>query len=294
MRWLGIGDAGRVVLAVFHAARCDKPISVVRAARRWTVRMKHGWLTDCVTIRSSALIVMLMFGVTQLSSIALTQPFEPISELKTWYTDRNPIDVEIIASTGQGNEARRVEPERILRLRLERAYVDSISRIERPSFSSVSLSFDMPTNLPSVLFTAPPEQVELRGDPIRQLPRAEFASRTSVILLQSSNSSDVLPRVSSELNRCKGGKRQDDLFLYDKEQNHSCLARSLAFGTKYVARLSDDISLLIRCSDALIGCETYFPFEGFLPSVSFHESHLAHWKEIIGKATEFLQSKKYR
>jgi hypothetical protein len=256
--------------------------------------MKHGWLTDCVTIRSSKLIVMLMFGVTQFSSIALTQPFEPISALKTWYTDRNPIDVEIVASTGQGKEARRVEPERILRLRLERAYVDTIFRIERASFSSVLLSFDMPTNLPSALFTALPEQVELRGDPIRRLSSGESASRTLVILLESSNSSDVLPRISSELNRCRGGKRQDDLFLYDMERDHSCLAHSLAFGTKYVAQFSEEVSLLIRCSDALIGCEAYFPFEGFLPKLSFHKDHLTHWKQIIEKATEFLHSKQYR
>lgn len=256
--------------------------------------MKYGRLIDFVMTRLSVLIIMSTLGVTQLSPIARTQPFEPVSQLTTWYTDRNPIDVEIIASTGQGKEARRVEPERILRLRLERAYVSTMFRIGRPSFSSVSLSFDMPTGLPSALFTAPPEQVQLRGDPIHQLPRVEFASRTLIILLESNNSSDVVPRVSSELNRCRGGKRQDDLFLYDKEQDHSCLARSLAFGTKYIAQVSEDVSLLIRCSDSLIGCETYFPFEGFLPSVSFHESHLAHWREIIGKATEFLQSKQYR
>jgi hypothetical protein len=253
------------------------------------------WLgVDFVTTRLSALIFITTLGVTQLPSTARTEPFEPVSKLTTWYTDRNPIDVEIIASAGQGSEAHRVEPERILRLRLERAFVDTIFRIERPSFSSVSLSFDMPTGLPSALFTAPPEQVELRGDPIRQLPRAEFASRTLIILLESNISSDVLPRVSSELNRCKGGRRQDDLFLYDKDRDRSCVARSLGFGTKYVAHLSEDSSLLIQCSDSLIGCKTYFPFDGFLRSVSFHESHLPQWREIIGKAIEFLKSKQYR
>jgi hypothetical protein len=269
----------------------DKPVSAVRAA---TIRVKHGWRTYCVMMRSWTLIVISTFGVTQLSSIARAQPFEPISQLKTWYTDRNPVDVEIFATTGEGSEARRLEPARSLRLRLERAYVDTISRIEQPSFSSVSLSFDLPTGLPSALFTAPPEQVELRGDPIRQLLNDEFASRALIILIESNISSDVLPRVSSELNRCKGSKRQDDLFLYDKDRDRSCLARSLGFGTKYVAQLSEDTSLLIQCSDSLIGCKTHFPFDGFLLSVSFHESHLAHWREIVGRATEFLQSKQYR
>jgi hypothetical protein len=60
-------------------------------------------------------------GFMQMSFTASAQPFQPISQLTTWYTDRNPIDVEIIASAGQGNEARRIEPERILRL-LQDAY----------------------------------------------------------------------------------------------------------------------------------------------------------------------------
>lgn len=244
--------------------------------------------------RRLLVLVMVVTGFTQMSFSASAQPFDPVSKLTTWYTDRNPVDVEIIASTGQGSEARRVEPERILRLRLERAYIDTVFRAERPAFSSVSLSFDMPTGLPSTLFKVPPEQVELRGDPIHLLSIDEWASRTLVILLESNSSSDVLPRVSSELNRCKGGKRQDDLFLYDKDRDRSCIARSLGFGTKYVAQLSEELSLPIQCSDALVGCKMYFPFQGFLPSVSFHESHLSHWKEMIKKATEFFQSKQYR
>ncbi len=60
-------------------------------------------------------------GMTQLSSLALSQPFQPITKLTTWYTDRTPIDLEIVASMGQGNEAHLLQPERKLRFRLERA-----------------------------------------------------------------------------------------------------------------------------------------------------------------------------
>jgi hypothetical protein len=243
----------------------------------------------------TALIAMTAaLGSVQTPSVARSRSFQPVSKLTTWYTNRAPIDIEIAASAGQGDEAHWIEPERTLRFRLERAYVESLSRTERPAYNSILLTFDLQTGLPSALFKVPPEQVEVRNDPIRQLSNDEWGHRTLILLLQSNFSSDVVPRVSSELNRCKGVKLQSDLFLYDKDRDHSCLTRSLGFGKKYVAQLSEETSLLINCSDSLVGCKMYFPFEGFLPSVSFHESHLIHWKEIMEKATGFLRSRQYR
>jgi hypothetical protein len=238
------------------------------------------------------LVAAAFVGVLDLSSAVLAQAFQPVDKLTTWYTDRNPIDIEIVATTGQGAEARPLLPERVLRFRLERAYVGTVFR--RSNFSSVSLSFDLPTGLPSSLFMAPPEQVELRGNNIIHLSRPEAGRRMLNIRLESNHSNDILKRISSELNVCKGDKRQDDLFLYDKDRDKSCFGRSIGPATKYVGQLSEDISLLIECSDALIGCRVSFPFEGFLPSASFHKSHLAHWKEVVEQATVFLQSKKYR
>lgn len=233
-----------------------------------------------------------LVGVLNLNSAALAQAFQPIDKLTTWYTDRNPIDIEIVATTGQGPEARPLVPERILRFRLERAYVDNLFRTS--NFSSVSMSFDLPTGLPSSLFVASPEQVELRGNNITHLSRPEAGRRMINIRLEGNHSSDILKRISKELDVCRGDRRQDDLFLFNKDREKSCFGRSLGPAVKYVGQFSEDISLLIECSDALTGCNVSFPFEGFLPSVSFHENHLPHWKEVIEQATAFLQSKEYR
>jgi len=80
---------------------------------RWNSwRFAHQLLDRLRRMRSSALILALAMGMTQLSSLALSQQFEPITKLTTWYTDRTPIDVEIVASKGQGNEAHLLQPER--------------------------------------------------------------------------------------------------------------------------------------------------------------------------------------
>jgi hypothetical protein len=239
-------------------------------------------------------LAFLTFGIFQMVPAAVAQPFQPVNQLTSWYTDRSPIDVEIVGTKGVGPEARLVSPPRVLQVRLERAYVQLLIRRDQPPSSHASFSFDLPTGLPSALFRAPPEQVEARGDPIRQLTEAERTPRTVNVSLAGSDLPDNLDLASSELRGCKGKKVQDDLFLFDKDQGPSCFRWSLAFGNKYIAQYSDNVQLLVLCSRAPLGCQMFFPFEGFLASISFNESHLAAWRAITEKVTDFLQSKKYR
>jgi hypothetical protein len=241
-------------------------------------------------VRTTVITICALAGASWPSRFGSTQPFDPVSKLTTWYTDRNPIDIEIVATVGAGEEARPADPPRVLRLRLERAYVHTVFR--RPNSSSVAISFDLPTGLPSALFRAPTEQVEMRGDPIRQLPHQEMITRTINLLVQSNASSDLVKRMSIELGKCRGAQIQNDLFAYDKDRDRTCLTRSLGFRTKYIGRISEDDWLFIQCTNAPIGCTASFPFEGVLPSVSFSESHLSHWKWIIEQAADFLRSKK--
>jgi hypothetical protein len=226
--------------------------------------------------------------------VAVAQQFRPSSHLSTWYTDRSPIDVEIVGTKGVGSEAHPVSPPRVLQLRLERAYVQLLIRRDQPPSSHASISFDLQTGLPSALFQAPPEQIEKRGDPIRQLTEAEWAPRAVNISLAGGDLSDSLDVASSELGSCKGKKLQDDLFLFDNDQAPSCLRWSLGFGKKYIVQYSDKVLLLVQCSRALLGCKMFVPFEGFLPSISFNESHLTTWREVTEKVSAFLQSKQYR
>src|SRR5947207_15172393 len=50
----------------------------------------------------------------------------PARKLMGSNTDRDLIDVEVVATSGAGPDARFIEPRRALRLRLERAYVGSV------------------------------------------------------------------------------------------------------------------------------------------------------------------------
>jgi hypothetical protein len=239
------------------------------------------------------LLVSICLAALVVPFVSSAQQFEPSSNLSSWYTDRKPIDIEIVGTEGVGSEAHLVSPPRVLRLRLERAYLINLFRTNQPPSSVALIGFDLPTGLPSALFQASPEQVEARGDPIHQLTAADWASRTVSISLTSSNLTSGFDLASSELKNCKGRRLQDDLFLLEKGQGSSCLKWSLGKGTKYVAQYSDKVLLLLRCSRASLGCETYVPFDGFLPSISFNESHLTRWREVTEKVTAFLQSKQH-
>jgi hypothetical protein len=283
-------DTRDLRLNLFHPADAHAGFGELRA-----LFMKLRRFVDLVTTRSSALIIVSALGVTPLSLMARAQPFEPISELATWYTDRHPIDVEIFATTGEGTEARRLDPERKLLFRFERANVGHVVRIQRPPYSSVMMSVDMPTGLPSQLLIAPPEQVEARGEEIPRMDHAASVKRTLNIVLGGKQVVEVLMRVSSNISRCRGESEGDDLFVYEGSKEESCKALSLGGGKKYIARLSDEVSLFVNCSSPQpIGCAMSFPFEGFAPSVSFNESHLRSWRSMLDAAISFLHSKQYR
>jgi hypothetical protein len=143
------------------------------------------------------------------------------------------------------------------------------------------LSFDIPTSLPSQLLTAPPEQVASRGGEVPQLDHAASVQRSLNIRLEGNEQVEALMRGSAALNRCRGASQGNDLFLFEKTQDESCTIWSFGARTRYIARWSDDVSLLISCSaSSNINCEIPFPFDGFAPSVSFHLSHLADWRDM--------------
>jgi hypothetical protein len=64
--------------------------------------------TTVVTIFAVAAV-----GSSWPSRSVSAQSFNPVSKLTSWYTDRNPIDVEITATVGVGDEARPVDPQRV-------------------------------------------------------------------------------------------------------------------------------------------------------------------------------------
>src|SRR5205085_6769836 len=96
-------------------------ISKVIARQTSGCRLRHGsarlgrWVLLALASVAISLIASEMFA-------ADGTPFTPARKLTSWYTDRNPIDIEVVATSGADPDARFLQPRRTLRLRLERAY----------------------------------------------------------------------------------------------------------------------------------------------------------------------------
>ena len=228
-------------------------------------------------------------------ALADDRPFVPVRTLTSWYTDRRPIDVEIVASSGIANEINFIEPRQSLKLRLERAYLDDIGWNAKPAHSSAAISFDTVTGLPRSLFVAPPQQVEERGDNIVPLTHEESVRRTLNLRIDGHSSARTLRATSEKLDRCRGVQEGDGLFRFAGNASGYCrLADARPRSTHYVAVLAGGESIKLTCNDLPIGCRMSFPFESFAPVVGFHRSRLSEWRKIIETATAFLNSKKYR
>lgn len=221
--------------------------------------------------------------------------FEPARKLTGRHTDRNLIDVEVVASSGSGPDARFLEPKRSLKLRLERAYVVSIGWRERPEydFSYLSMTFDSSTGLPSTLFAAPLRQEDKRRDDVVTLSHHDLVRRTLVLSIDGSSSSDIVINNSAKLAQCRGEPEANELFGLNPSASPFCHLSSLLGQTNYVATLPNGISTQITCTDQAIGCRLTIPFEAFAPVIGFHRDRLPEWRSVANQATEFLQSRKY-
>jgi hypothetical protein len=257
--------------------------------RRHGLAKLRGWVLFVLASVAIGLIAREVFA-------ADGTPFSPARKLTSWYTDRNPIDIEVVATTGADPDARFLQPRRTLRLRLERAYVDSIGWREQPpyDYSSASLSFDTITGLPTALFQAPPEQVDKRGDDISRPGHDKMVRRTLNLTINGHSSAEHLRADSAKLNRCRGVQERDGLFRFKDDGSAYCHIGASLGETSYVAVLSPDLSLQINCTDQAIGCSTTFPYGDFAPKVSFHRDHLDGWRTVLDRARDFLDAKKYQ
>jgi hypothetical protein len=227
------------------------------------------------------------------------RPFNPIRSVSTAPTDRTLVDLEIVGSTSLVPEQHRLEPERVLRLRLERAYILTLLTKPQPGFELVNLRFDVKTGLPMSLF----DMVALRGKfhedipGIPDLSQIESIERAFSITLTSEMSASILERGSVGISKCRGVERGDGLFAYDWNADKHCFFQSYTRGSQYVARYDDKMFLRIMCENSnypIIDCELVFPFEKFGVQVSFNHVHLSKWSEVIDRSAEFLRSKQYR
>jgi hypothetical protein len=299
---VGRGDTRRPAAVAKHAAAAAQS-----AARRFRTRryspedassnFDYGFASQ----RAALLVLFISFALATWLEIGVAtaqeRPFNPIRKLSTAPTDRTVVDLEIVGSSGLLPERHRLEPERVLRFRLERAYVDSLLTRTEPGFEIVSFRFDIKTGLPMSLFDAValhgPFHEDIPGVP--ELSHLESIERTFAILLTSEMSASVLRGGSEGIAKCRGAEKSEGLFAFNWNGGQNCFFESYTRGSQYVARYNG-IFLQIMCEDKIfpsLDCELTFPFESFGVRVTFNHIHLAKWHEVIDRTAEFLRSKQY-
>jgi hypothetical protein len=228
----------------------------------------------------------------------MAQPFNPVRQLTTWYTDQGLIDIEIVGSSSLQPDAHRVEPDRLLRLRLERAYVQTLLTQSDRGYEIVGLAVDSETGLASALLTAASMRGRFHEDivGVPQFAHRAVLQRTLLLSLRSDVSSALVERSSASIGRCRGAPLGNDLFAYVAEGRDGCAHSSRRQATQYVAQYGD-LLLRIACSDTRpnhLGCKLRLPFEGFGVELTFHIERLSTWRDLVERTTALLKSKQYQ
>jgi hypothetical protein len=223
--------------------------------------------------------------------------FSPTRKFITWNTDRSLVDIEIVGSTNTLPDLHRLEPDRVLRFRLERAYVNNLNAKEQPGFEFVHFGVDMDTQLPDSLILAVNQTGRFHED-IAGVPKMslqDWGRRRLHIRLKSDSSAASLKRASNGLEACKGAPQDAQLFVYIWEHQTECRPPLHRNGSRYIAQY-DEWLFEVECREESfrgLGCKLRFPFEGFGVELAFHRSHLPNWLAVVDRANAFLKSKKY-
>jgi len=227
--------------------------------------------------------------------------FHPVSvNLLGSSTDRNAVDIEIVGSSSLVPQQHQLQPDRVLRLRLERAYINSFLTKSAPGFSILSISIDQPTTLPQALIDAVSLQGKFHQDNpgVPALTRDEAARRQVVLEIRSD-----LPNASYS-NYAKGaaecvqdvaGNDLQEMKLLPSFGAKACARTIQRDGRKWLARREGADPTVIECHGGggrVTGCSTRFDYQRFAVGLRFHESLLPKWREVIAFAEAFLSSKK--
>jgi hypothetical protein len=245
------------------------------------------------------LVQLFVLVLVDIGAPAFSQTFAPARDLKLWYTDRTPIDIEVVGSTSLLPDSHRLLPEHVLRFRLERAFVQTLTAKTRPGFEIVSFAFDMPTGVANALIVAASQSSASQDNQtnIPVLSQSERAKRSLRITLQSDRLASALEAAGENIGNCAGATVEPALRRYEYEGKNNCTRPSRPTSTRYVANYDGKLSIVAECRDERFegrGCSLRFPFEGFAPRIAFHRDHLPKWRDVVGAAEAFLSSKKYR
>jgi hypothetical protein len=247
------------------------------------------------------LAAVCVWRFTPSSMAGSAQPFHPLrgNFYVVWNADRDLVDIEIVGSTEVTPQSRKLDPERVLRFRLERAYVSSLLTKE-PGFEIVGFNFDIDTRLPESLllavWTKGPSHRDIPGVPI--LPQLGQAKRNLFIIFHSHISTEALDDKSRTIAQCRGRQLESGLFENNSVGGKSCALPKYRPGLRrYIAPFEGDLSLIVTCWEEpspMIDCELQFPFHGFGAELRFNHEQLPKWRAMVDGAIDFLKSKEYR
>jgi hypothetical protein len=232
------------------------------------------------------------------SGAVADQAFTPVrTKLLGPFTDRDLVDIEIVGSNSLLPNRHKLQPERVLRLRLERAFIGNFLTKDAPGFSILNLRIDRPTGLPTVLI----DIVGLRGRFHQDIPGIpvlrpeERIGRNVSLTIQSDHSAGPFSEYSKGAAKCIREPSGDDLWEMKLDAVSwlgPCSRSIYPNARKWLGRLPDGSSLIITCqSQQNAPCSTKFIFERFSVEMNFHQSVLNQWKELIAFSQAFLKSK---
>jgi len=224
--------------------------------------------------------------------------FPPITTNMGYSTSRDLVDIEIVGSTSLVANEHKLEPERVLRLRIERAYVTLFLTKPDPGFSLLTIGIDRPSGLPEALIDAVSIEGGFHQD-IEGVPKLNFDEKIRRFVILTINS-DRSERSHAFRMRgapsCAGKLIGNDLFEMNVTASlvGACPRSVYQDAKKWLARRPDGSLLEIECHGGggrIVGCRTDFVFKKFSVQIQFHQIHLDDWRGVIAFAESFLVSK---
>jgi len=254
-------------------------------------------------MRSRKVLALLLFASASPWSHGLRaeeKGFHPVSvNLLGFSTDRNPVDIEIVGSTSLVPHQHQLEPDRVLRLRLDRAYITSFLTETAPGFSILDISIDQPTTLPQALIAAVSLQGRFHKDiaGVPALTPDEAIRRHVALAIRSDLPNGSFSNYAKGAAECVqevGNNDLQELKLLPSFGAKACARTIQRDGRKWLARREGAAPTVIECHGGggrVIGCSTSFDYQKFAVELRFHQSLLPKWRELIAFGEAFLSSR---